>query len=182
MPSQRCLKLLNQLFEVREDGVSLCRYIMTVRQDNFTIDGIRTGRPTLIIVSVLQLHEGGVVGFGDLLNRIILVSQVIQLLRESLIVHAEHDVGQGVIIVTALTTGCVCLIDHQRRFGSEDTHIVDDEVITIIIRRHIIYAYAEVLVVLGLLNREIDLIPLILIGNLSGQVGCDIMPRASLIA
>ena len=77
-------------------------------------------------------------------------------------------------------TGGVRLINHQWRFGCEDAHIVDKEVVTIIVRRHIEYAHAEVIIVLILLYREEDLVPLIRLRNISCQVGGDIFPNVAI--
>ena len=180
MRFERLFKLGNQALQVREDRVCIFRLVMTVRQADLTVDRILRSRRdsrlcVLIIIAVLQFQERGVVGFGDLLNGIELATRSIDLIGEALVVHTEHDMGEGVAFVLVLTGG-IRLINHQRRFGSEDTHIIDDEVITVIIRCHVIYANAEVRIFLILLNREIDLVPLVGRSQVSGQVRSDILP------
>ena len=80
------------------------------------------------------------------------------------------------VIFVLVLTSCVRLINHQRRFGSEDAHVIDDKVITIIVRRHIIYAYAEVRIFLILLYREKDLIPLVGLSQVTCHIRSNIFP------
>ena len=96
-----------------------------------------------------------------------------------MVVHTEHDVRKGVAFVLVLTGG-VRLINHQRRLGREDTHIVNDEVVTVIIRTHIIYAHAEVIVFFILFYREVDLVPLTGLSKVTGQIGGDIFPISTI--
>ena len=74
-------------------------------------------------------------------------------------------------------TGGVCLVGNERRLGSEDAHVVDDKVVTVIVSCHIIYAHAEVFVISLLLNREVNLIPLIGLCKVAGHVRGNIFPR-----
>ena len=88
--------------------------------------------------------------------------------------------GKRVGFVLVLT-GRVRLINHQRRFGSEDTHVVDDEVISIIVCRHVIYLHAEVRIFLIHLDREIDLIPLVGLRQITGHIGSNILPCGAIL-
>lgn len=49
----------------------------------------------------------------------------IGLISKALIVHTEHDMGERVGFVLVLA-GRIRLINHQRWFGCEDTHIIDE--------------------------------------------------------
>ena len=80
-----------------------------------------------------------------------------------------------------LLTSRIGLISNQWRLSSEDTHIIDDEVISVPVGRHVVDAYAEVLVIDILVedDREIDLAPLARRFDTSRGIRGDINPIGS---
>ncbi len=181
---QCALELVNKFLQIGEYRVFIYGLVVTVGHRNLTIERIlltRTGSGTymFVIVVVFQCNESGVLFRSNLLDGVILITGYIYVFGESLVVHTEYDVGKGVVLVVRLTS-CVSLINHQRGFGSEDTHIVNDEVVTVIIGCHIHYAYAEVVVVLFLLNGEEDLVPLVSLRQITCHIGSDILPRITI--
>ena len=173
-------ELSDQALQVREDRIGYGRRIMAIRQSDLTIHGILRGRKNgrfglLSVVAVLQLQECRIFGFGHFLDGVELGTLGIGFIGKSLIVHTEHDMGERVGFVLVLA-GRVRLINHQRWFGREDTHIIDDEVISIIVSRHVIYLHAEVRIFLIHLDREIDLVPLVGLRQITGHIGGNIFP------
>ena len=75
-----------------------------------------------------------------------------------------------------LHTARVGLVGNQLRFGCEDAHVVNDEVVSVIGGRHIEYTHAEVIVLFLGVNREVNLSPLVRRSDIAGHVGRDIRP------
>ena len=94
---------------------------------------------------------------------------------DTLIVHTNDDISGGIGFVR-IHTGGAGLISDQRRFGSKDTHVIDDKVVSIEVRRHVIDPHTEFVVVMFLQDREADLTPLPGRLDISRHVGRDIFP------
>ena len=102
------------------------------------------------------------------------------IINKALIIHTEHDVNNRVGIVLLHALG-IRLISHQRRLRSKDTHIINDEVISVKVRRQVIDSYTEMGVFLGELDGEEDLIPVIGRLNRSRHIGRNILPYFSVL-
>ena len=177
---QRVFKPINKVAYVEEDQF-FAGLIILGRHVYYTIYCIFRSRQygTYGICVNEAVYRGNEFCFHTIfhmLDGIIYVMIVVSLVVESLVVHAEHYV-RYLVGLALFHTGGVCLICNERRLGGEDAHVVNDKVITVIVRCHIIYAYAEVFVIFLLLNREVNLIPLIGLRKVAGHVRGNIFPR-----
>ena len=178
--SQRFFKPINKVAYIEEDQFTV-GLISLGRHVYYTIYCIIRSRQygTYGICVNEAVYRGNEFCFHTIfhmLDGIIYVVIVVSLVVESLVVHAEHYV-RYLVGLALFHTGGVCLVGNERRLGSEDAHVVDDKVVTVIVSCHIIYAHAEVFVISLLLNREVNLIPLIGLCKVAGHVRGNIFPR-----
>ena len=149
---------VDQFVHVHEDRVGIPRLVYLGRDIQFTADGIVMD--FLIQITVFHRFEVFYAFAVLTVNGIIDGGVVIAFAGDTLVVHTQDDVGRCVIILAFLTCRC-SLVSDQRRFGSDNTHIIDDEVVTVPVRGHVIDTHAEVDVLLRLIedDGEEDLVP-----------------------
>ena len=131
-----------------------------------------------IDVSIRHPHKTKHAIRSHLLDGITYSCIVVSFAGNALVVYTKQHM-RIFLRMTIVITGRLCLICNQRRFGSEDTHIINDEVVSIKVRCHIIYTHAEVRIVASVFvvqNREIDLIPLIRRLYITCHIGGNIIP------
>ena len=107
---------------------------------------------------------------------------IVALAGDTLIVQAQQNV-RIFLRMTVILTGRLRLISDQRLLGSEDTHIIDHEVITVEVRCHIINTHAEIGIIttsIIMQNREIDLIPVVRRRYIARHIRGDILPCISI--
>ena len=116
----------------------------------------------------------------DALEGIIDGGVVVTITDDTLVVHTQDDMRREVLVCFFLTSR-IGLISDQRRLGGEDTHIIDDKVVSVPVGRHVVDSYAEVFVVDILVkdDREIDLAPLTRGLDTSRGIRGDIHPIGS---
>ena len=84
----------------------------------------------LIQISIYHLYERNFPILVDALEGIAYSGVVVTITDDTLVVHTQDDMRREVLVCFFLTSR-IGLISNQRRLGSEDTHIIDDEVISV---------------------------------------------------
>ena len=175
---------------IGEDGVLSQRHIGLTRHRDIAEDGIRfgsicSGYCASVEVAVHHRYKtiGGVFRcfiYRHLLDRVINIGVVEAMIDESLIIDTEYDMRDGIVLGIVHAAG-VGLVGNQRRFGSEDAYIVDDEVVAIEVGCLVVDTDTELVVTPLLVDREEDLIPFVGRLDITRHVGSNIVPGSTVV-